>query len=122
MNLKEKLKKLGTELKAVRQIKGLSLSAVARPARISVAYLQKLEAGVVMNPSPRVLHRLTGVLEISYLTAMELAGYIVPTTGDTADRAQGGLVEQALAAEDLTEEERKAVTAFVAYLKEQRKM
>ena len=36
---------LGDQLREVRRIRGLSLKAVAEPAKISIAYLQKLEGG-----------------------------------------------------------------------------
>jgi len=119
--VKGKLKELGNELKALRQFKRLSLSAVALPARISAAYLQKLEAGAVNNPSPPVLNRLAAVLEVSYMKLMELAGYITPATDDKVAGVKNSLVDQAVITEDLTEEERRAVAAFVSYLKEQRK-
>src|SRR5690242_20542488 len=45
---------LGTRLREVRVLRGKSLSAVARAAAISTAYLQKLEAGGVKQPSPKV--------------------------------------------------------------------
>jgi transcriptional regulator with XRE-family HTH domain len=118
---KEGLMDLGDELKAVRQAGGLSLNAVAAPAKISAAYLQKLEAGVVKNPSPRVLHRLAEVLGVSYVMLMKRAGYFMPTREQTAIRSQERRAEQVLFGEALTEEERRAVKAFVAYLKEQRK-
>ena len=111
---------LGCDLKAVRTLKGLSLSAVARPAKISPAYVQKLEAGVVKNPSPRVLHRLAGVLDISYVRMMELAGYVMPLPEETGGHINRNLVQQALQAEELTDQEQRAVAAFIAYLKEQR--
>ena len=112
---------LGNQLKAVRQVKRLSLTAVAQPAKISAAYLQKLEAGVVKNPSPRVLQRLAGVLDVSYSRLMELAGYVMPSRDDeAAGRFRGGLVDEALRGEDLTEEEWRAVAAFVSYLRGQR--
>ncbi|KPL08944.1 hypothetical protein AMJ71_07735 [candidate division TA06 bacterium SM1_40] len=112
---------LGKELKAVRQIQGLSLSAVARPAKISAAYLQKLEAGMVKNPSPRVLHRLATVLDVSYGKLMELAGYVVPAADRATGRTTPTLAQQALLPQDLTDEEWRAVAAFIAYLREQRK-
>lgn len=55
-----------------------SLEAVSGPAKISTAYLHKLEAGRVGSPSPRVLQRLAEVLEIPYWSLMELAGYGQP--------------------------------------------
>jgi HTH-type transcriptional regulator, competence development regulator len=108
---------LGDELRSVRQLKGFSLKAVADPAGISTAYLQKLETGDVKNPSPNVLHGLARVLEVSYPTLMELAGYVMPNTEDPgAPRA----FDYALSSTDLTDEERRAVAAFVAHLRESR--
>ncbi len=115
MNVHGKLEDLARELKAARHSMKLSLSAVAKPAKISAAYVQKLEAGTVKNPSPRVLHRLAGVLGLSYAGLMELAGYFMPDADGARGRARA-----APQADDLTTEERKAVAAFIAYLKEQR--
>jgi transcriptional regulator with XRE-family HTH domain len=70
------LEELGQELHQARQKKGVSLEAVAGPAKISAAYLHKLERGVVNNPSPRVLARVAVSLDIPYLRLMELAGYL----------------------------------------------
>jgi transcriptional regulator with XRE-family HTH domain len=69
---------LGRELRETRSTNGLSLEATSRAARISQAYLHKLEAGVVDSPSPRVLQRLSGVLGVSYRRLMELADYLMP--------------------------------------------
>lgn len=53
-----------------------SLQEVSRRAKVSTAYLHKLEKVPGISPSPRVLERLSGVLEIPYWTLMDLAGYI----------------------------------------------
>lgn len=108
---------LGDRLREVRQIRGLSLKAVAEPAKISIAYLQKLEGGDVQQPSPNVLHRLAGVLEIPYPLLMELAGYVVP---ETDGMLAATTFDHALSSSDLSEEERKAVAAFIAHLRDQR--
>jgi transcriptional regulator with XRE-family HTH domain len=65
---------LGEELRRRRGDR--SLQEVSSQAKISTAYLHKLENGRVGNPSPRVLERLAGVLEIPYWTLMDLAGYV----------------------------------------------
>jgi len=111
---------LGKELKNVRLSGGLSLAAVAGPAKISPTYLQKLEAGVVNNPSPRVLQRLAGVLGISYLKLMELAGYLAEAPGKSGRSGRGGRAGRESILQGLSEEERRAVAAFVRYLKAQR--
>lgn len=111
---------LGKELKAVRNLRGLSRHAVAKPSKISAAYLQKLEEGVVRNPSPRILQRLAGSLEVSYGKLMELAGYAVPQSDSGRAVPQQNLLAAALRTEDLSAEETRAVAAFIAYLKDQR--
>lgn len=100
---------LGTTLKSVRDMLGKSLKAIADPAGISPAYLVKLEKGEVAAPSPHVLHRLAGVLGVEYLEVMRLAGYVVPE--QTGPRMNA--LSQALSSNDLTEDEAKAVTAFL---------
>jgi len=111
------LEVLGKELRAVRKLRERSLQGVAGPAKISVAYLQKLENGVVNDPSPRVLRRLAGALEVPYYRLMELAGYLDP---DQEERRSPSPVPWVLAGEELTEAEWRAVAAFVRYLKGQR--
>jgi len=111
-------KELGAQMRTVRQLKGLSLKSVAERADISVAYLQKLEGGEVRQPSPNVLFRLGEALGVSYSTLMELAGYVVPAPqGALASTAP---FDQALSGADLSEDERSAVAAFIAHLRQQR--
>lgn len=112
-------KQLGEQLRAVRRMKGLSLKAVAEPAEISVAYLQKLEGGDVRQPSPNVLFRLGVTLGVGYATLMELAGYAVPAAERGLSAARS--FDSALTTADLTEDERKAVVAFIAHLRDQRR-
>ena len=69
---------LGVRLRQARELKHLSISAVAKEAEISTAYLQKLEVGDVKSPSPNHLYKLSQVLDIDYAELMRLADYIVP--------------------------------------------
>lgn len=75
---------LGEALHRARSTLGLSLDAASRAAKISQGYLHKLEAGRVENPSPRVLRRLSEVLDVSYRRLMELADYLLPPDQPTA--------------------------------------
>jgi transcriptional regulator with XRE-family HTH domain len=108
---------LGDQLRDLRKVRGLSLKAVAEPAEISTAYLQKLEGGEVRQPSPHVLHRLADVLKVSYAVLMELAGYVVP---EHDGLLAGHSFDVALSSADLSEDERRAVAAFIAHLRDQR--
>ncbi len=102
---------LGARLRQVRERKELSISAVAKRAGISTAYLQKLEVGDVGHPSPRVLHSLSGVLAINYAELMRLAGYVVPN--QASDRRRRNELTHALSCEELTEEEAEALADYL---------
>ena len=106
-------KQLGTTLRAVRNLHSKSLKAVAEPAGISIAYLVKLEKGEVAAPSPHVLHRLAETLGVEYIELMRLAGYVVPESKGPRSNAMA----QALSSKDLTEEEARAVAAFLELLR-----
>lgn len=108
---------LGDQLREARTIRGLSLKAVAEPAEISVAYLQKLEGGEVKQPSPHFLHRLSEVLDLPYAALMELAGYVIPHSDGVL---AANTFDHALSSSDLDDEERKAVAAYIALLRQQR--
>jgi transcriptional regulator with XRE-family HTH domain len=67
---------LGTVLKAARGRRSMRL--VGEAAEISTAYVQKLERDQVETPSPNVLYRLAGVLDVPYSQLMQEAGFVVP--------------------------------------------
>jgi transcriptional regulator with XRE-family HTH domain len=104
---------LGTRLRSERITQRKSLKDVASKAGISTAYLQKLETDAVRNPSPHILHRLADELGIIYFELMRLAGYVVPDQEPGAD-----LLAQALQADELTDEEARALGAFLRHLRE----
>jgi HTH-type transcriptional regulator, competence development regulator len=114
------VKELGNKLRDVRELKKLSLAAVAKPAGMSPTALQKLERGDVESPSPHRLHRLAEVLGISYTDLMQLAGYIVPSENDPDPaRASANVLLQALSSDDLTEEELRDVAEYLAFKRQQ---
>jgi len=116
------LTELGKELRRARKDKRASLEAIARPADISTTYLLKLEQGAINNPSPRVLARLAMVLEVSYLSLMELAGYLNEEQLSEARLREPSLRPHPLAGQRLTSEEWRAVGAFIKHLVAQRKI
>ena len=79
---------LGEQLKVARQATGRSLQSVAEAAKVSTAYLHKLEGGAVNSPNPRLLLRLAEELQISYAALMLAAGYLLPTTAERAHAAR----------------------------------
>ena len=114
-------KHLGEKLKEVRDLKQLSLAAVAGPAEMSPTYLQKLERGEVESPSPHRLYALAEVLDISYTDLMTLAGYIVPAENEPdLARERGNVLLQALSSDGgLTPDEMQAVADFLAFKRQQ---
>jgi transcriptional regulator with XRE-family HTH domain len=116
---------LGTELKNARDRLGLSLQAVAETAKISAAYLQKLERGQVSTPSPHVLRRLGLSLDIPYLPLMELAGYLDEAEAAATQSREplpASQQQSPLAGKKLTPEEWRAVGAFIKTLIATRKV
>lgn len=112
---------LGKQLAQVRRLRGLSLKATAEPAGISAAYLQKLERSEVQKPSPNILHRLAGVLEIPYSDLMELAGYVVPRSDFEPDAPGVNMLAHALSGENITEDEAAALAEYLAFYRSQRR-
>lgn len=110
------LTELGKELFKARKDKKNSLEAVAKPAKISNTYLQKLERGEINNPSPRVLGRLAVVLEISYLNLLLLAGYLNEDQLAEAQLLKSLDKPHPFANKNLSKEEWRAVGAFIKYL------
>lgn len=108
---------LGPRLRRARGER--TLKAVAEPAGISAAYLQKLERGDVKEPSPRVLHGLSEVLDVPYAELMELAGYAVPN-GDSGRARPGNVLSYALSSERLTDEEAEHLLQYLDWYRHRR--
>lgn len=106
---------LGKRLRTARGKR--SLTEVAAAAAISTAYLQKLEAGAVQQPSPNVLHHLAAALKINYATLMRLAGYVVPGDRAAPQRPRNEL-RYALNSEELTDEEAHELAEYLDWYRE----
>ena len=112
------LEKLGSRFAEARETSGRSLAAVAEPAQISPAYLQKLERGEVGSPSPKVLRRVATVLGVPYLETLVLAGYLSKDERRQVEADPKMRVEShPLRDQKLSPDEWKAVGAFIKYLK-----
>jgi HTH-type transcriptional regulator, competence development regulator len=108
---------IGAVLKQARDVRELSGVDAARAARISPAYLSKLESDAVKRPSPTVLHQLSEALGVPYAELMRLCGYRVP--GESDGRA-AGTVSEALFA-DLTDDEREELLEYLAWYRARRR-
>lgn len=110
---------LGSALRQARELKGKTLSTVARAADISVAYLQKLESGDVKQPSPHVLYALSSALDLDYAELMRCAGYVVPNEGRERPRRRNELTH-ALSSEELTDEEAEELAQYLEWYRNRR--
>jgi transcriptional regulator with XRE-family HTH domain len=115
------LKELGKELRKAREKAESSLDTIATAAKISGAYLHKLERGVVNSPSPRVLSRVASALEIPYLRLMELAGYLSEEEAGEARERRPSPRPHPLSGKELTRDEWREVGAFIESLIAKRK-
>lgn len=116
-----KATELGSQLRAARELAGLSLRAAAAKAEISSAYLSQLEAGGTKEPSPHVLHRLAEVYDVSYADLMVLAGYVVPGPRRAAGERPASMLEMALRQKaPLTDDEREALAEYLAWYRSRR--
>ena len=105
---------LGEFLTRIREANGLTLRQVeeATGKDVSNAYLSQLEHGKVSKPSPNILHSLSAVYGVSYENLMSKAGYISPNIAHTAGNESDHVTTFAI--EDLSEEEEKALLAYLA--------
>jgi len=107
----------GAVLRQAREVRELSAIETARAARISPAYLSRLESDAVKRPSPHVLHQLSEALAVPYAELMRLNGYRVP---GEADLKATETVSAALFA-DLTDEERDELLEYLAWYRARRR-
>lgn len=108
----------GAVLRQARGVRGLSVVDAARAARISPAYLSRLERDAVKKPSPHVLHQLSEALAVPYAELMRLSGYRLPGRPDAL--AHEATVSAALFA-DLTDDERDELLDYLAWYRARRK-
>jgi transcriptional regulator with XRE-family HTH domain len=104
-------------LRQAREVRQLSAGDAARSARISPAYLNRLENDAVKKPSPHVLHQLSEALTVPYNDLLRLSGYPLPHEPDsTATQTIGA----ALFA-DLTDDERDELVEYLAWYRTRRR-
>ena len=84
---KAQLEALGALLRAQRMAAELSLRELSERTNVSNAYLSQIENGKIKQPSPTLLHKLAELYDVSYKTAMELAGYPTAQISGADERA-----------------------------------
>jgi transcriptional regulator with XRE-family HTH domain len=116
---------LGDYLRQSRQALGLTLREVEARTNKSVTngYLSQIEKNSIKRPSPNVLFNLANVYGLEYSDLLKRAGHHVPsaTREDAArpgDDSLAGIPLRAI--QELTEEERKELTQYIAFLRQRR--
>lgn len=107
---------LGQMLKSARTRLGRTLRELEGSTGISNGYLSQLESDRIKQPSPRHLFKLADTLGLEYHSLMLVAGYVTPTD-NIGQRTIGGELP---GLEQLTEEERAKVTAYIQDLRDAR--
>ena len=106
---------LGEHLAAIRKDRGLSLRQVEdlTGKQISNPYLNQIETGKILQPSPNILDTLANVYRADYGRLMELAGYVVSkhTEGTRHGRAS------TLAELNLTEGEERELLDYLEFIR-----
>lgn len=108
---------IGLVLRQAREVRQLSAGDAARAARISPAYLNRLENDAVKKPSPHVLHQLSEALAVPYADLLRLSGYRLPHDPEAAPTST---VSDALFA-DLTDDERDELLEYLAWYRSRRR-
>ncbi len=111
---------LGQRLREVRELRNRSLSDVAAEAEISPAYLQKLEAGGVKQPSPNILYKIATALNVDYAEMMRLADYVVPSNGARGRKRRNELT-YALSSEELTADEARELARYLDWYRDRKR-
>ena len=79
---------LGSNLRELREKRGLSLRELERRSKINNAYLSQLERGEVAQPTPSMLGRLAEAYDVPIATLMGWAGYSVSPKALTRPQAK----------------------------------
>lgn len=116
-NMEDKKGSLAVFIRSARDRKGFTLRAVEESTGVSNAYLSQLETGKIRRPSPVVLHKLSGLYEVSYGEIMELAGYPVP---DGAGGSSGSH-HAASRIGPVTADEEQQLIEYLAFLRSRNK-
>jgi len=111
---------LGQILKSARLRIDKTLREVEASSGISNGYLSQLESDSVKQPSPNHLHRLAQEYSLDYAQLMEMAGYAVARQiGAVAQQNPDPLLT---GINDLPEEDRKKIEAYIQDLRDARRV
>jgi transcriptional regulator with XRE-family HTH domain len=106
---------LSSELKRLRESRGLTLRELAEGTGISNAYLNQLENDRIKEPSPNIIAKISKFYGVSYQRLMKLAGYAVPGQSGNGTSQHGAAKIEGL--KDLTSDDLDQVRDFVDFLR-----
>ncbi len=112
--------RIGQLLKSSRLAVGKTLREVERITGISNGYLSLLESDAVKQPSPKHLHKLADFYKLEYGHLMELAGYVPPRQVALVNKQ--GQMPSFRGLDDLTEEDKKKIQAYIEDLRDARRV
>lgn len=112
---------LGQYLQSIREDRHMTLRQVekATDREISNAYLSQIEQDKIKKPSPNILHALAEIYGIEYENLMEMAGYITPAKGRSANVRHGRVAT--FAEHNLTSEEETELLDYLKYIRGRRR-
>ena len=112
---------LGQYLQSIREDRHMTLRQVeeATEKEISNAYLSQIEQDKIKKPSPNILNTLAEIYGIDYPNLMEMAGYIIPNKGRSADVRHGRVAT--FAEHNLTPEEEAELLDYLKYIRNRRR-
>lgn len=112
---------LGQYLQSIREDRRMTLRQVeeATEKEISNAYLSQIEQDKIKKPSPNILNTLAEIYGIDYPNLMEMAGYIIPNKGRSADVRHGRVAT--FAEHNLTPEEEAELLDYLKYIRNRRR-
>jgi transcriptional regulator with XRE-family HTH domain len=67
-------KSIGQVIAEAREKKGLSQRQLAKLAKVNNSELSKIEAGIRKDPSPRILRKISNIIDVNYSELMYMIG------------------------------------------------
>ncbi|CAD5291951.1 XRE family transcriptional regulator [Bosea sp. 62] len=112
---------LGQYLAGIRLDRKMSLRAVeeATNKQVSNAYLSQIENDKIQQPSPNILHALAELYAISFENLMEMAGYLMGTSGRSDTERHGRVAT--FAEHNLTADEETEMLQYLQFMRNRKK-
>lgn len=107
--------KLGTYLRKLRYLAGMSLRDVQNATGISNAYLSQVETGDCKNPTVKILRKLAEAYGVPLTSILEEGGYLDEKMDRPVQLSQGRKVMILKSLGNLSEPQLKEVQDFIEF-------